>query len=102
LQSSISQGKQTINQEAGAAAVLDKMPYVSTMCPNQSSLCILGEEYGHDGIGGHQAACLFTSRERGKVKHKYHQRKVVGDYVYVLVHAGFIAQAANNHIYSTV
>lgn len=40
--------------------------------------------------------------ERGKVKHKYHQRKVVGDYVYVLVHAGFIAQAANNHIYSTV
>jgi hypothetical protein len=89
------------NQEAGAiAAEPTQAAYASaTLCPNPRTLYNLWEEYKH-GIGGRKAACLFTSQERGKVKHKYHRRKAVWDCISALVGAGVSSQVAIDRIYS--
>jgi hypothetical protein len=46
-----------------------------------------------------KAARIFSREERGQVKHKYHRRKVVWDFVASLVRAGFTAQVAIDRIY---
>jgi hypothetical protein len=62
-------------------------------------LYLLWGEYEH-GIGGGKAARLFTSKEeRGRVKHKYHQRKIVWDRIALQVRAGVTAQVAIDHMY---
>ena len=82
----------------GNAAEPNQTHYVSTLCPNPRTLHNLWEEYVN-GIDGRKAACLFTSQERGKVKHKYYRRKVVWDCISALVRAGFTAQVAIDRIY---
>jgi hypothetical protein len=37
-------------------------------------------------------------KERGKVRHKYHQRKIVWDLIATLVHACVMAHVAINHM----
>jgi hypothetical protein len=87
------------NEEAGAAAVRNETLYAHTLSPNPRTLYILWEEY-ENGIGGRMAASLFTSQERGRVKHKYHRRKAVWDCISALVRAGFTARVAIDRIYT--
>jgi hypothetical protein len=51
------------------------------------------------GIGGWRAARLFTRDERGRVKHKYHRRKMVWDLIWIIVRGGLTAQVASDQIY---
>jgi hypothetical protein len=87
------------NQEAEAAVESMETPYASTLSPNPHTLYTLWEEY-INGIGGHKAACLFTSTERGRVKHKYHGRKITWDSISMLVRAGCTGQVAIDCIYA--
>ena len=70
----------------------------STLGPNPRSLYMLWDEYEND-IGGRKAARLFSREERGKVKDKFHWRKVVWDCVATLVRAGLTAQVSIDHIH---
>ena len=81
--------------ENGAAA-LDNGD-LSSLSPHPRSLHQLWQEYEF-GIGGRKAAKLFTPQERGKVKHKYHRRKVVWDCIARLIRAGSTADVAINTI----
>jgi hypothetical protein len=47
------------------------------------------------------AARLFVTRDQrgGKVKHKYHRRKIIWDLIFTLVHGGLTAQVAIDRIY---
>jgi hypothetical protein len=72
--------------------------FAATLSANPRSLHVLWEEYER-GIGGRRAARLFTSDERGKVKHKYHRRKMVWDLISTLVRGGLTAQGAIDRIY---
>jgi hypothetical protein len=71
---------------------------IGTLSPNPCTLYLLWGEYEH-GIGGCKAARLFSRVERGKVKHKYHQRKIVWDLIATLVRAGVTANVAINCLY---
>jgi hypothetical protein len=82
----------------GNAAEPNQTHYANTLCPNPRTLNILWEEYVN-GIDGRKAACLFTSQERGGVKHKYYRRKVIWDCISALVRAGLTAQVAIDRIY---
>ena len=79
--------------EAGGAVA-----QISTLSPNLRSLYLLWDEY-ENGIGGRKAARLFSREERGKVKDKFHRRKVVWDCVATLVRAGLTAQVAIDRIH---
>jgi hypothetical protein len=70
----------------------------STLSPNPRSLYLLWEEY-ENGIGRQKAARLFSREERGKVKDKFHRRKVVWDCVATLVRAGLTAHVAIDRIH---
>jgi hypothetical protein len=87
------------NQEAEAAVESRETPYASTLSPNSRTLYTLWEEY-INGIGGCKAACLFTSTQRGRVKHKYHRRKIAWDSISTLVRAGCTGQVAIDRIYA--
>jgi hypothetical protein len=69
------------------------------LSPNPHILYTLWEEY-INGIGGCKDACLFTSTERGRVKHKYHQRKIAWDSISTLVRAGCTDQVEIDCIYA--
>jgi hypothetical protein len=71
---------------------------ISTLSPNPRTLYLLWGEYEH-GIGGRKAARLFSRAERGKVKHKYHRRKIVWDLIATLVRAGVTAHVAIDRLY---
>jgi hypothetical protein len=71
---------------------------VAVLSPNPRTLYLLWEEYQH-GIGGRKAARLFSAPERGRVKHKYHCRKVVWTLVSALVRSGLTANVALDRIY---
>jgi len=58
----------------------------------------LWREYLH-GIGGRKPACEFSRVEKGRVKHKYHRRKIVWDLIQNLVHLGFTAETAIDRIH---
>jgi hypothetical protein len=51
------------------------------------------------GIGGRNPARLFSRQERGKVKHKYHRRKVAWDCIATLVRDGVTVTVAIDRIY---
>ena len=70
----------------------------AVLSPTPRTIFILWHEYQH-GIGGRKAARLFTPHERGRVKHKYHRRKVVWDLVSGLVRGGLTANLAIDCIY---
>ncbi len=72
----------------------------ASLSPNPKNLYELWQEY-QCGIGGRKAAKLFTAKERGgKVKHKYHRRKVIWSLVSGLVRVGLTADTAIDQIYS--
>jgi hypothetical protein len=50
-------------------------------------------------MGGHKITWLFPREESGKVKHKYHRRKVVWDCIATLIRAGVMAQVAIDRVY---
>ena len=54
------------------------VPYEAMLSNCPRSLFELWQEYEF-GLQGWKAAKRFTSRERGRVKYKYHRRKVVWD-----------------------
>ena len=56
------------------------VPYEATLSNCPRSLFELWQEYDF-GLQGQKAAKRFTSRERGRVKYKYHRRKVVWDMI---------------------
>ena len=72
---------------------------IADLIPTPRTLYILWQEY-QEGIGGRKAARLFTRDERGKVKHKYHRRKVVWDLISQLIRSGLTAQVACDRIYN--
>ena len=72
--------------------------FAATLSANPRSLHVLGEEYER-GIGERRAARLFTRDKRGRVKHKYHRRKMVWDLISILVCGGLTAQVAIDWIY---
>jgi hypothetical protein len=72
--------------------------FAATPCANPRSLHVLWEEYER-GIGGRKPARLFTRQERGRVKHKYHRRKILWDLILTLVRGGLTAQVAIDRIY---
>jgi hypothetical protein len=78
------------NDDRDAGVVpLDNRPiqYESTLSANPKDLYTLWEEYEF-GIEGRKAARKFSSKERGRVKYKYHRRKVVWDLVAELIRGG--------------
>ncbi len=73
---------------------------LASLSPNPQNLYKVWQEY-QVGIGGRKAAKLFTAKERGgKVKHKYHRRKVVWSLVSGLVQVGLTADTAIDQIYA--
>jgi hypothetical protein len=72
--------------------------FAATLSAKPRSLQVLWEEYER-GIGGRRAARLFTREERGRVKHKYHKRKMVWDLILTLLRGGLTAQVAIDRIY---
>lgn len=74
------------------------VPYQSTLSPTPRTIHSLWLEY-ETGIGGRKPARDFTREERGRVKHKYHRRKVVWDCVSRLIRAGLTANVACDRIY---
>jgi hypothetical protein len=83
---------------AGAGGIANPL-VPAELSPTPRTLYILWQEY-QDGLGGRKAAHLFSREERGRVKHKYHRRKVVWDLVSRLVRAGLTAQVACDRIYT--
>ena len=84
------------NAENRGAAVANPaigVPFASTLSPNPRTIHLLWVEY-EIGIGGRKPARDFTRVERGRVKHKYHRRKLIWDCVSRLVRAGLTAQVA--------
>jgi Transcriptional activator of glycolytic enzymes len=69
------------------------------LCPRPRSLHDLWEEYVN-GLDGRKPARLLAYHERGRVKHKFHRRKVVWDLISGLIRQGLTANAAIDRIYS--
>jgi hypothetical protein len=74
------------------------IPYGSTLSPTPRTINLLWLEY-ETGIGGRKPARDFSREERGRVKHKYHRRKVVWDCISQLIRAGLTADIACDRIY---
>jgi len=73
-------------------------PAVACLSSTPRNLYELWREYLH-GIGGRKPACEFSRVEKGRVKHKYHRRKIVWDLIQNLVHLGFTAETAIDRIH---
>jgi hypothetical protein len=91
--------QQQVPAAAVAAAVGDHAMMPATLMPTPRSLHDLWQEYQH-GVGGRKAARLFSYSERGRVKHKYHRRKIIWDLVAGLVRQGHTADAGIDRIYA--
>ena len=73
------------------------VPYEATLSNCPRSLFKLWQEYEF-GLQGWKAAKRFTSRERGRVKYKYHRRKVVWDTILRLLRRGHSIHTAVGEI----
>ena len=73
------------------------VPYEATLSNCPRSLFELWQEYKF-GLQGWKAAKRFTSRERGRVKYKYHRRKVVWDMILRLLGRGHSIHTAVGEI----
>jgi Transcriptional activator of glycolytic enzymes len=71
----------------------------ATLMPTPRSLHDLWQEYMH-GVGGRKPARHFSHTERGRVRHKYHRRKIVWDLIAGLVRQGHTADTAIDIIYA--
>jgi hypothetical protein len=72
-------------------------PALLSKCPK--NLHVLWAEY-ESGIGGNKPARLFAQADRGKVKYKYCQRKIVWDAIENMRTRGVSAAAAIERIYT--
>ena len=70
------------------------------LCSKPRDLFQLWEEFEF-GIGGRKAAKRFSTRERGRVKYKYHRRKVVWDKIQELIRRGHTHHTAIDEILRT-
>jgi Transcriptional activator of glycolytic enzymes len=75
-----------------------EIPYAATLSTFPKDLWVLWEEYT-TGLQGRKAARCFTSRERGRVRYKYHHRKVVWDKIAEMVRQGLSYHVAIDEIY---
>ena len=73
------------------------VPYEAMLSNCPRSLFELWQEYEF-GLQGRKAAKRFTSRERGRVKYKYHRRKVVWDTILRLLGRGHSIHTAVGEI----
>ena len=73
------------------------VPYKVMLSNCPRSLFELWQEYEF-GLQGRKAAKRFTSRERGRVKYKYHRRKVVWDTILRLLGRGHSIHTAVGEI----
>ena len=71
----------------------------ATLMPTPRSLHDLWQEYMH-GVGGRKAARHFSYTERGRVRHRYHRRRVVWDLIAGLVRQGHTSETAIDTIYA--
>jgi len=89
---------QNNNNNNGGGGGVNTVSPRAELSPTPRTLGVLWQEWT-DGIAGRKAARLFTREERGKVKHKYHRRKIVWDRIRLLINAGYTAQVACDRIY---
>ena len=75
------------------------IPFASTLCKKPRDLHQLWEEYEF-GVGGRKPAKKFSTRERGRVKYKYHRRKVVWDKIAELIRRGHDSHTAVDELYT--
>ena len=85
------------NQNGGSGVAINPLVHTAELSPTPKNIYVLWEEW-MSGIGGRKAARLFSSQERGRVKHKFCRRKVVWDLIARLVRSGFTAQVACDRI----
>jgi hypothetical protein len=78
----------------------DTIPFASTLCSKPRDLYQLWDEFEF-GVGGRKAAKRFSTRERGRVKYKYHRRKVVWDKVQEMIRRGHSNHTAIAELYRT-
>jgi hypothetical protein len=86
------------NQNNIGGGLLVRPQAQAELSPTPRSLYVLWQEY-NEGIGGRKAARLFSSEERGRVKHKYCRRKNVWDLVSRLIRTGISSDVAIDRIY---
>ena len=85
--------------QAGAAGGNGGAGPVAALSSTPRDLYVLWQEY-QVGIGGRKAARMFSSFERGRVKHKFTRRKVVWSTIDKLVRGGLNANVAIDRIYN--
>jgi hypothetical protein len=86
------------NNNVGRAVAAQAAAFIATLSPRPRDLHLLWLEYEF-GVGRRKPARQFTSIERGRVKFKYCQRKVVWDCIDRLARSGYTAQTAIDKIY---
>jgi Transcriptional activator of glycolytic enzymes len=88
----------SVGEANGAGANNDTIPYEATLSNSPKDLHVLWQEYEF-GLQGRRAAKRFTTRERGRVRYKYHRRKVVWDKIAQMIHQGYSCYTAVDAIY---
>jgi Transcriptional activator of glycolytic enzymes len=74
------------------------IPYAAALSQSPKDLYVLWEEYEF-GIQGRKAAKRFSTKERGHVRYKFHQRKVVWDKIAQMIRQGHTYLTAIDEIY---
>ena len=96
-------GDSLTNAEGGNAehdpAVMNSISARASLSPLPRNLFDLWQEY-IEGIGGRKPARHFSFSERGRVKHKFHRRKILWDMISGLTRQGYTANSAINTIYN--
>ena len=69
------------------------------LSPLPRKLFDLWQEYIEE-IGGRKPARQFSFSERGRVKHKFHRRKILWDLISGLTQQGYTANSAIDAIYN--
>jgi hypothetical protein len=90
--------QQHSTDENNTATAPDNVPFATTLSSQPRSLFELWEEYEF-GLGGRKAAKRFSTRERGRVRYKYHRRKVVWDKVQEMIRRGHTYHTAIDELY---
>ena len=71
----------------------------ASLSPLPQNLFDLWQEY-IEGIGGRKPARHISFSERGRVKHKFHRRKILWDLISGLTRQGYTANSAIDAIYN--
>jgi hypothetical protein len=82
----------------GGAVGIHPVEYGVSLSACPRNLYVLWEEYEF-GLNGQKPAKRFTSRERGIVRYKYTQRKIVWDKITMMIRQGHTYLTANDELY---